>query len=265
MILRGLFIAFSGFAFIFAPGIPMQLLYRKYRTEGRSLMVTGIVVWAVATVLAIFVQSMIRPALPEDLDLITPTTVLEYGVSSLGPLVAALFLATGVYLVLRRSYRRGSFAMFGALTLGFGAGLVNQVFNGLNLVGSGFRMTLGAIAKTDLGEFAEVPFFDLALVLLALILFRIALLIVTALVGVMVGRSVTGRKGIFWQAVLFAALFHWIVIVIFLRVGDSPGQLVVGQATALTSIIAILFCLAASFFSYQLLSRYMEPQEDPVS
>jgi hypothetical protein len=265
VILRGLFIAFSGFAFIFAPGIPMQLLYRRYRTEERSLMVTGIVVWAVATVLAIFTQSMIRPALPEDLDLITPTTMLEYGVSSLGPAVAALFLATGIYLVLRRSHRKGSFAIFSALTLGFGAGLVNQVFNGLNLVGSGFRMTLSAIAGTDLGEFAEVPFLDLALVLFALILFRIALLIVTALVGVMVGRAVTGRVSLFWQAVLFAALFHWIVIVIFLRVGDSPGQLVVGQATPLTSAIAILFCLAASFVSYQLLTRQMEPQQKSVS
>jgi hypothetical protein len=259
VILRGLIIAFSGFAFIFAPGIPMQLLYQKYRTKARSLMVAGIIVWLISLVLAIFMQSMIRPALPEDLNVINPGNVLEYAFSSLGPIIAALFLATGLYIYLRREKNRASVDMFSALTLGFGAGLVNQVFNGLNLVGSGFRMVLGAASGTDLGEFADVASLDLILVLLALIIFRIALLMIIALVGVMVGRAVSGEKTFFWLAVLLSAVFQWIVIVIFLGIGDTPGQLTVGQAHPLTSIIAIIFCVFASVFSYQVLTKRLEP------
>lgn len=255
MIIKGLIIAASGFLFIFAPGIPMNLLYRKYRTPARSMLVTGIIVWVIAQVLAIFMQSMIRPAFPEDLNITDPGNTLEYAFSMLGPIIAALFLAIGLYIVLRRENNQGSVEMFSVLTLGFGAGLINQVFNGLNLVGSGFRMVLGAATGTELGELAEVAFLDLILVLLTLIIFRIALLIVTALVGVMVGRAVLGEKSFFWQAVLFSALFNWIVIVIFLRIGDSPGQLIVGQANPITSIIAILFCGLASFLSYRLLTK----------
>jgi hypothetical protein len=259
VILRGLIIAFSGFAFIFAPGIPMQLLYQKYRTKAQSLMVRGIIVWLIAQILAIFVQSLIRPALPDDLNIVNPSNILEYAISSFGPFIAALFLATGLFIFLRREKNRASVDLFSALTLGFGAGLVNQVFNGLNLVGSGFRMVLGAATGTDLGEFAEIASLDLLLVLLALITFRIALLMITALVGVMVGRAVSGEKTYFWMAVLLSAVFQWIVIVIFLGIGDSPGQLTVGQANPLTSIIAIVFCFVASVFSYQLLTKRLEP------
>ncbi|MCK5646919.1 MAG: hypothetical protein KAH97_09075 [Anaerolineales bacterium] len=259
MIVKGLIIAASGFLFIFAPGVPMGLIYQKYRTPAKSLLVTGIIVWIITVVLAIFVQAMIRPILPENLNIIDPGNALEYALSLLGPIIAALFLATGLYIVLRREKKRTSFAIFSVLTLGFGAGLINQVFNGLNLVGSGFRLALGAATGTDLGEFAEVEFLDLIFVLLALIVFRIALLIVTALVGVMVDRAVSGEKKFFWQAVILSALFNWIVIVIFLRMGDSPGQLIVGQANPITSIIAILFCAFASILSYQLLTKHFEP------
>lgn len=258
MIVKGLIIAASGFLFIFAPGVPMGLIYQKYRTPAKPLLVTGIIVWIITQVLAIFVQAMIRPVLPEHLNIIDPGNILEYAVSILGPIIAALFLATGLYIVLRREKKRASVVMFSVLTLGFGAGLINQVFNGLNLVGSGIRLALGSATGTDLGEFAEVEFLDLLLVLLALIVFRIALLIVTALVGVMVGRAVSGEKKFFWQAVIFSALFNWIVVVIFLRMGDSPGQLIVGQASPITSIIAILFCAFASILSFHLLTRQFE-------
>lgn len=258
MILKGLIIAASGFLFIFAPGLPMSLLYRKYSTQARSMMVTGILIWVITQVLAIFVQSMIRPAFPDDLNVTDPGNPLEFAISMLGPIIAALFLATGLYVILRRERRQGSIEMFSVLTLGFGAGLINQVFNGLNLVGSGFRMVLGAATGNELGELAEVAFLDLILVLLALIFFRIALLIVTTLAGVMVGRAVLGERSLFWQAIFISALFNWIVIVIFLRIGDSPGQLIVGQANPITSIIAILFCALAAFISYRLLPRQVE-------
>jgi hypothetical protein len=258
VIVKGLITAVSGFLFIFAPGIPMGLIYQKYRTQAKSLLVTGMIVWIIAQVLAIFVQAMVRPVLPEHLNIIDPGNTLEYAVSILGPFIAALFLSTGLFIVLRREKKRASVVMFSVLTLGFGAGLINQVFNGLNLVGSGVRLALGAATGTDLGELAEVEFLDLILVLMALIVFRIALLIVTALVGVMVGRAVSGEKKFFWQAVILSALFTWIVIVIFFRMGDSPGQLIVGQANPITSIIAILFCAFASILSYHLLTKQFE-------
>ena len=75
-------------------------------------------------------QSMIRPALPEDLNVINPGNVFEYAFSSLGPIIAALFLATGLYIYLRREKNRTSVDLFSALTLCFGAGLVNRVFIG---------------------------------------------------------------------------------------------------------------------------------------
>lgn len=255
MIVKGLIIAASGFLFIFAPGLPMQWLYRKYGNQAKSLLATGIFVWVIAQLLAIFVQSLIRPALPENVNIIDPGNPLEYALSLIGSLIAALFLAIGLYFILRRENKKATVAMFSVLTLGFGAGLINQVFNGLNLVGSGFRLTLGAITNSDLGEFAEVAFMDLILVLLALIAFRIALLIVTTMVAAMVGRAVFGEKLFFWQAVVLSALFHWAVIVIFLRIGDSPGQLTVGQANPITSVISIVFCVLASWISYQLLNR----------
>jgi hypothetical protein len=258
VIIKGLIIAVSGFLFIFAPGLPMNSLYRRYSSSARSMLVTGIIVWIVTQVLALFAQSMIRPAFPEDLNITNPGNTLEYAFSMLGPLIAALFLAIGLYIILRRERNQGPVAMFSVLTLGFGAGVINQVFNGLNLVGSGFRMVLGAATGTELGALAEVGLLDLVLVLAALIIFRIALLIVTAMVAVMVGRAVLGERAYFWQSVLYSALFNWIVIVIFLRIGDSPGQLIVGQANPITSLIAILFCVFASFLAYRLLTHQVE-------
>lgn len=258
MILRGLLIALSGFVFIFAPGIPMGLLYQRYRTSQRSLLVWGIGIWLLAQLVGNFTKSMLSPLIRGGFDSIDPTDPIGYLFAFLGSFISAFFLSLGLYFVLRRERKGDQPEIFYGLTIGFGAGVIAQVFNGLNLVGSGFRMLFGDTSTPTQIAFAEAPFLDLIVGLLALILFRIALLMISSLMGVLIALAIAGNRRNFWLAVLFGAVFEWIAIVIaLLRMGDS--RFLAGGVDLVTSLIAITFYVFAFLFGYLWLTERLAP------
>jgi len=256
LILRGLVVAASGFLFIFSPGLPMSLLMRRSRSPSfnRDLLFWGIGAWLVALLPSLFLQSLLRQSLqnsptPRDLS----GQPIGYVLTLAGAFLTAFFVAGAMYLVLRRTRRDVPPEQLypNGLVLGFGVGLIAQVFTGLSLVGAGFRLMFGDTSTETLAALTRVSWLELVLALLALILFRPALLVVSAARGVLVARALNERLRFFWLAVLVEAVFTWAVLALQLALGgDSPGQVLVGGVDPLTSVVTILYYLLAFGLAY---------------
>jgi len=256
LILRGLVVAASGFLFIFSPGLPMSLLMRRSRSPSfnRDLLYWGIGAWLVALLPSLFLQSLLRQSLqnsptPRDLS----GQPIGYVLTLAGAFLTAFFVAGAMYLVLRRTRRDVPPEQLypNGLVLGFGVGLIAQVFTGLSLVGAGFRLMFGDTSTETLAALTRVSWLELVLALLALILFRPALLVVSAARGVLVARALNERLRFFWLAVLVEAVFTWAVLALQLALGgDSPGQVLVGGVDPLTSVVTILYYLLAFGLAY---------------
>ena len=213
MILRGLLIAASGFLFIFSPGLPMSLLVRRSPSFNRDIVYWGIGAWLVALLPSLFLQSLLRQILQNSQ---TPRGLsgqpMDYALTLAGALLTAFFVAGGMYLVLRFKRIEATTLPPNGLALGFGVGLIAQVFTGLSLVGAGFRLMFGDASTETLVSLAQVSYLNLLLALLALILFRPALLAVSAARGVLVARALQERAVFFWLGVLVDAVFVWIIL-----------------------------------------------------
>jgi hypothetical protein len=93
---------------------------------------------------------------------------------------------------------------------------------------------------------------DLLLSLVPLILFRPALLVVSAVQGVLVGRAIEDGKYFFWLAVLVNVAFSWGILALQLAFGaENPGQVLLGVASPLTSIVTIVYYVLAFFLAYR--------------
>ncbi len=252
MILRGLLIAASGFLFIFSPGLPMSLLARRSPSFSRDIVYWGIGAWLVALLPSLFLQSLLRQILQNSP---TPRGLsgqpVDYALTLAGALLTALFVAGGMCLVLRFKRIEAATLPPNGLALGFGVGLITQVFTGLSLVGAGFRLMFGDTGTETLASLAQVSYLNLLLALLALILFRPALLAVSAARGVLVARALKERPSFFWLAVLVDAVFVWVILALQLALGgESPGQVLVGGIDPLTSAVTIVYYLIAFGLAY---------------
>ena len=255
MILRGLLIAASGFLFIFSPGLPMSLLAKRSPSFNRDIVYWGIGAWLVALLPSLFLQSLLRPILQHSP---TPRGLsgqpLDYALTLVGALLTAFFVAGAMYLVLL--YKRRDVPaerLYGnGMALGFGVGLVAQVFTGLSLVGAGFLLMFGDTSTETLAGFAQIGFLNLLPALLALILFRPALLAVSAARGVLVARALKERPSFFWLAVLVDAVFVWVILALQLVLGgENPGQVLIGGTDLLTSAVTIVYYLIAFGLAYR--------------
>ena len=253
MILRGLLIAAGGFLFIFPPGLPMSLLVRRSPSFNRDIVYWGIGAWLVALLPSLFLQSLLRQILQNSQ---TPRGLsgqpMDYALTLAGALLTAFFVAGGMYLVLRFKRIEATTLPPNGLALGFGVGLIAQVFTGLSLVGAGFRLMFGDASTETLVSLAQVSYLNLLLALLALILFRPALLAVSAARGVLVARALYQRPPFFWLAVLVDAVFVWAILALQLALGgESPGQVLVGDSSALTSVMNIVYYVLAFGLAYR--------------
>lgn len=255
MILRGLLIAASGFLFIFSPGLPMSLLVRSMRgpSFNRDMVYWGIGAWLVALLPSLFLQSLLRQILQNSQ---TPRGLsgqpMDYALTLAGALLTAFFVAGGMYLVLRFKRIEATALPPNGLALGFGVGLIAQVFTGLSLVGAGFRLMFGDTATETLTGLAQVSYLNLLLALLALILFRPALLAVSAARGVLVARALQERAVFFWLGVFVDAVFVWVIVALQLALGsNNPGQVLIGGADLLTSAVTIVYYLMAFGLAYR--------------
>ncbi|OGO09888.1 MAG: hypothetical protein A2Z66_07440 [Chloroflexi bacterium RBG_13_66_10] len=251
-------IALSGFLFIFAPGVPMGLLRRFGRSFPRELLYWGMGIWMVALIPTYFLQSLVRQAVQGGGSIITafqaePAT---YALSLVNALLAALLLAVGMAIYLRRKRLPEAERDEGGLTMGFGVGLIAQVFTGLSLVGAGFRLAYGDTGDPGLRQLANSPMLDLLVGLLAMVLFRVALLTVSGVVGILIARSVGGSRRFFWLAAGIYAGFSWLIVAAQLAIGgENPGAILAGQASLLTSAVTVVYYLAAIALAYAWLQR----------
>jgi len=258
LLIRGVLIALSGFLFIFAPGVPMGLLRRFGRGFPRELLYWGMGIWMVALIPTYFLQSLVRQAVQGGGSIITafqaePAT---YALSLVNAVLAALLLVVGMAVYLRRKKLSEAERDEGGLTMGFGVGLIAQVFTGLSLVGAGFRLAYGDTADPGLRQLANSPMLDLLVGLLAMVLFRVALLTVSGVVGILIARSVGGSRRFFWLAAGIYAGFSWLIVAAQLAIGgENPGAILAGQASLLTSAVTVVYYLAAIALAYAWLQR----------
>lgn len=268
MLFRGLLVAASGFVFIFSPGLPIRLLLQRAQAIRRNFLIWGIIVWLIALVPSLFFQSLIRQIADASQGVDGPAQEPGYVITLVGTLLAAFFLQGLIYLVLRRHSRQkpDTNLSLAGLHLGFGVGLIAQVFTGLNLVGAGFRLAFGASEGSTLQDLASAPAATLAIGLLAMILFRVALLAVSAALGVLVARAIKERRRLFWLAVLLDALFAWLILALQLRFGgESPGVMLAGSVDWQTSLLAVFYYLAAFGLAYWWVRGQMKTMERPSS
>ncbi len=255
MFFHGLVVAASGFLFIFSPGLPMSLLIRRSPTFDRSSLYWGIGVWVIALLPSLFLQSLLRQLVQIDqASRGLSGQPVDYGLTLVAALLTSLFVAGGMYVILRRNRRHipPDRLYPNGLALGFGVGLIAQVFTGLSLVGAGFRLMFGDTSTATLASLAQIDLLSLIAGLLPLILFRPALLVVSAARGVLVARAILERPAFFWLAVLVEAVFVWAILALQLALGgENAGQLLAGDSNPLISVVTTAYYLLAFGLAYR--------------
>lgn len=243
MLLRGLAVAASGFLFIFSPGLPIGLLARRGLPLKRDLLYWGAGLWLVMLLPSLFIQSLLRQILwrgqgPGNIS----GQLVDYPFTLLAAFITAVIVQGAMLLLLRRKRLDSNALPSSGLSLGFGVGLIAQIFTGLSLVGAGFRLVYGDTSTPTLASLAQMGYLSLILGLLPLILFRPALLVVSAVQGVLVGRALRERAYFFWLAVLIGTLFTWLILALEMALGSqNPGQVLLGVTDPRTSLVAILY------------------------
>jgi hypothetical protein len=262
MVFKGLLVVVSGFLFIFASGVPMRLIARfrpDYKREG---IYWGVGIWIIAFFLSTFLQNIVRQIISGGVNtepIASPWPFL------LGAVLTTLFVQIGMLIFLRKYKKKGEDETSGGLALGFGIGLIAQVFTGMILItagagvllqGLGVTLPFGNIQAATLDLVSRETLFGLIAALLSLILFRVALLTISAAQGYLVAGSVLGRKWSFWLALLGYSAFTWLIFFLQLVLGEkNPGQVSLGLTSPLTSVVSAAYYLAAFILGYRWLSR----------
>ncbi len=255
MYLRALLVIASGFIFIFSPGLPMGLISRYSPDYKRDLVYWGIGIWLVTNFIKQFFSSLLRQFMYQgEVTAGFTGQPLDYSFVFLSALISALFIGLGMLIVLRiksKNQPQDDLTADG-LALGFGAGLVAQVFTGIILVGAGFQVLFGNTSSNITVEtIANSGFLILFASILALIIFRIALLAVSAVQGVLTASAISGKKRSFWAGVLVMSLFSALIISLqFLLGGNDVGQITVGTTPAPISIMTAIYYLAVFIAAY---------------
>jgi hypothetical protein len=251
LLIRGVLIALSGFLFIFAPGVPMGLLRRYGGGFPREQLYWGMGIWLVLTYVALLLQSLVRPVIQG-----AGATAGTVAMSLIGPILAALLVVGVMTLYLRWKGPAEDGRTEAGLTLGLGAGLIAQVFRGLDFVGGGLRLAYEGAGDPGLAPLAQAPMLDLIVALLAEILFRVAFLTVCGVVGILVARAVGGSRRSFWLAAAIYAGFSMLTVAIQLAVGGGiPGTILAGRAGLITSAVTAVFFVAAAVLAFSWIRR----------
>jgi hypothetical protein len=260
--------------------------------QGRSVLSWGIIVWIIAYFHAQFIVNLLEPIFIGEAEVIVPTSVEEYIVLFGGILLTATIIAGWlyfallyqpstsrgwisfillglifwwVYLLIRRKDQNVKITLIEGLSIGFGSALLAQVFKGMILVTAGFRLLFGGTDDAILNDFANAPIVDLVVGLLALILSRVAILVVGGVVGVLIARAVSGERRNIALAIVISMLFDLVLVAITLLIsGETLEQLVTGGAggvSLFTSIVSIIYYILVFVFGYQWLIRRRESEE----
>ncbi len=261
MIFKGLLVVVSGFLFIFASGIPMRLIARfrpDYKREG---IYWGMIIWIFAFFLSTFLQNLIRQIAAGG---ISDSPVTSPWPFLIGAVITTLFVQVGMLIFLRNYRKKNEDVISGGLALGFGIGLISQVFTGMIMItagagvllqGFGVTLPFGNIQAATLELISKESLFGLITALLSLILFRVALLTASAAQGFLVAGSVLGRKLNFWFALLGYSAFTWVIFFLQMLLGEeNPGQVSLGLTSSITAVVSAAYYLVVFIFVYRWLS-----------
>lgn len=248
MIIKGLLVLISGFLFIFSSGIPMRLISRykpDYRREG---LYWGIGIWIIAFFVSTFLQNLIRQIASGGAQAQGQPSVFTF---LFGAVITTLLVQAGMLIYLNRRHKKDSDLAGEGLALGFGIGLIAQVFTGMILIaagvgvvfqGAGLNLSLGEVQAATIEVIASETLPSLLFALLSLIFFRVALLTVCAIQGYLVAKSMTDKRAWFWAALLVYTAFTWIIFLAQTLLGDpNAGQVSLGVTPLLTSMVSAAY------------------------
>lgn len=237
MILRGLVISASGFLLIFAPGLAIGLLRRRFKTYNSNLLYWGIGAWALGQLLGILGQTLLYQILigPE-MDPARAEGLEGFLLAMLGELLIALLVVALLYLALRLNRPPEGQLVEDSIYLGFGSALLDQVFVGLTLIGAGLPVIFGDTSSPITGDLAEGPLITLVLFFAALIAVRAALPIVWGAMGYFTGQALNRQLRFVVLAVVTYLLIKGILRVLLMTL-DLPGDLTTGDIDALGSLV----------------------------
>ncbi len=215
MALRGFLLCAHGMLFVLLPGYVMFLVLRRTPSVDRSLLWWGAGGMLVATLFQGFFTSLLSQLFPNSSN---PMTWAAIGAMLMG------LCAQGVtWLVLRlRRLAQGVLIASGA-AVGLGMGLVYQIFQGFVLLGVGLKLIQGDISTPLAAEKASSSLPQIGLAAADSIMGRLAWLVFSAGLGMLVARALRDRRGwLFILAVLCHALVALVPPVIANVLGGWP-------------------------------------------
>ncbi len=253
LILRGLVLTTGGFLFIFLPGLIISLLTRRSLRFDTNQLLWGMGVMVVTLFPAMFLTSILRVLLLGN-QVAGLAALLQFAL--LGSLIEAFFLEGGIYLLMRWRHVPPEKLAGTGILLGFGVGLLINVFQGFSLVGAGIRLAFGDVSMPDLARVASQSWTDLLASLMAMNVYRIALVAVSAVLGALVARALlTTRKGWFWLAVAFNTALAWSYTAI---------GLVLGTESLAANLVVIIFEAIVAGFAIWWLIRQVPAKQPAV-
>lgn len=227
----------------------MRLISRykpDYRREG---LYWGVGIWIIAFLVSTFLQNLIRQIATGG----ASPTAQQSSLTTylLGAVITTLLVQTGMLIYLNNRRKKDADLAGEGLALGFGIGVIAQIFTGMILIaagvgvvfqGAGLNLNLGQIQTATIEVISGETLLELIFALLSLVFFRIALLTVTAAQGTMVARSITDKRVWFWVALLTYTAFTWVIFFLQMLLGDpNPGQVSLGMTPLLSSAVSAAY------------------------
>ena len=271
MIFKGLLVIIAGFLFIFSSGVPMRLISHYKPNYPREGLYWGIGIWIIAFFVSNFFQNLIRQIATAGTLQPNQQSPITY---LIGAVITTLLLQYGMRLYLKRRSKKGEDLVADGLALGFGVGVIAQVFTGMILIaaglgvvfqGAGLHLNLGEVQRNTIDVIFSENLGNLIFALLSLILYRIALLTVSASQGYMVARSINSKQSWFWLGLATYTAFNWLIFFLQMLLGEpNPGQISLGMTSLLTSLISAayylgVFILGTRWLNGELQSELKKP------
>ena len=196
--LRGVIIFLGGLVFMFLPGVFISMASQRGLRYNRSMLLWGMALLGL-TLPANYLTVLLGYIFVGDGE---ASLVDNIVVAMLGSLLAAFFVHTAQYLILRSRSKQPGDLLGNGVMIGLGFGLLNKVFLGFILTGIGMRLLFGDTVTADLGQISVQPWLSMLISLIALVIDRLALVIVYGALGVFVARAILEKNmRWFWGAV----------------------------------------------------------------